>query len=74
MNSPSDEPSATVDTCAAALHCLGWSCGDLAFDEGNGLVWQVFAHNGEQKILVRAASQADAWSAAADQASELKPN
>jgi hypothetical protein len=68
--SPND-PAKSIDGSCAALHQLGWSCGDLAFDEGGGPFWQVFAHKGEQKILTRSPSQSDAWSAAADQAKKL---
>jgi hypothetical protein len=71
MNPPPNEPSGSVDASCAALHQLGWSCGDLAFDVRERPVWQVFAHKGEQKIVTRAASQADAWWAAVDQALKL---
>jgi hypothetical protein len=71
MDFAPDEPAKSVDANCATLHELGWSCGDLAFDEGDGLIWQVFAHKGDQKILTRSSSQADAWSTAADQAEKL---
>ena len=58
----------TSDDSYAVLHQLGWSCGDTAFRDGATLVWQVYAHRGEQSILVRAMTPREAWRLAAEQA------
>jgi hypothetical protein len=57
-----------VDTCQTILHDRGWSCGDMAFNDGREVVWQVFAPRGDQRIVVRAPTQGAAWLAAAEQA------
>lgn len=58
----------TVDACAHALHRLGWSSGEMAFNNGRAVVWQVYAHRGDQRIVARAPTQSEAWVAAAEQA------
>lgn len=61
----------TVDICQAALHDQEWSCGDMAFHDGPAIVWQVFAHRAEQRIVARAPTQAEAWSLAAEQVRDI---
>ncbi|HEX3999418.1 MAG TPA: hypothetical protein VHX65_12780 [Pirellulales bacterium] len=61
----------TVDECSNVLHRLGWSCGDMAFNDGRAVVWQVFAHRGDQRIVVRAPRQGEAWAAATRQAMKV---
>lgn len=69
----------TVDDRSSFLRFLGWSCGDMAFNEGRAVVWQVFALRGDQRIVARAPTQSEAWVAAVEQAtskrfaSEIEP-
>ena len=60
------------DQSLTSLHDLGWSCGDVAFYEDKGIVWVVYAHRGDQKVVARAPLQRDAWDSAAEQAERLK--
>ena len=43
-----------MDELAAALHSLGWSCGDVAFRIGDRVVWQFYGARGEQRVIVHA--------------------
>ena len=54
-----------VDAWQAELHEAGWSIGDMAILTPAGLVWMVFGHCGEERIVAKAPTQADAWRAAA---------
>jgi hypothetical protein len=64
-----DEP--TIDEAAALLHRAGWSAGDLAIKAAAGVIWTVFAHREEQRIVIRAQTQQAAWQCAADAAGRL---
>lgn len=44
----------------------------MAFYEDKGIVWVVYAHRGDQKVVARAPLQRDAWDSAAEQAERLK--
>jgi hypothetical protein len=54
----------TVDEAFARLHRAGWSIGEMAGTTG----WMVTGRNGENAILARGASQAEAWHRAIEQA------
>jgi hypothetical protein len=54
----------TVDEAFARLHRAGWSIGETAGTTG----WRVTGDNGENAILTRGASQAEAWHRAVEQA------
>jgi hypothetical protein len=59
------------DESFALLHVAGWSVGDVLFLTADGAVWLVTGTNGENKIEARAATQAEAWHLAAEQARSL---
>jgi hypothetical protein len=64
----SDEPQLIADALTR-LRRAGWSVGDTAFHaEGDGLVWLVTGHNGENQIEGRGATAAEAWRSALEQA------
>lgn len=63
----------TIDEAAAWLHRTGWSAGDLATRTAAGLMWMVFAHRREQRIIGRGDTQHAAWRTALDTARRL-PN
>jgi hypothetical protein len=56
-----------IDDIASELANRGWSLGDLAYYDGASVVWQVFGHCNEQRVLARAPGQKDAWRFAAIQ-------
>jgi hypothetical protein len=56
--------SNAIDDYTAALHELGWSCGDLAFRCGDSVVWQFYGARGEQRIVARGRDQTEVWAAA----------
>ena len=64
----SDSFDQGIDELAAALHSLGWSCGDFAFRHGKEVVWQFYGARGEQSIVVRGRGQTEVWAAALRQA------
>ena len=43
------------------LHRSGCSCGEAGFTGTSGSVWQVDATNGDQRIVGRGATPAEAW-------------
>jgi hypothetical protein len=53
-----------IDRAHKLLAILGWSFGDIRH---RGL-WQVFAHRDDDRIVVRAPTQAAAWDEALRQA------
>jgi len=57
--------------CDITLHDLHWSSGDMAFWSGHSMVWQVYAHKCDHRILVRAGTQTKAWETALDQARKV---
>ncbi len=62
----------TIDDAQANLHLAGWSVGDIqTLDLEGCTVWHVYAHRGEQRILARAPTQAEAWREAWRQAESL---
>ena len=64
----SDSFDQGIDELAAALHSLGWSCGDFAFRHGKEVVWQFYGVHREQHIVVRGPGQTEVWAAALQQA------
>jgi hypothetical protein len=58
----------TVDTCADCLQAAGGSVGETCFRTNAGPVWRVDGSNGENQLLARAPTQAEAWRQAAEQA------
>jgi hypothetical protein len=51
-----------IDRAHRLLALLGWSFGDTYYrDRGELPVWQVYAHRDDDKIVVRASTQAAAW-------------
>ena len=59
------ECARTIDDAQRELARLGWSTGDMAVTTPSGVLWLVYAHRGEHRIVVKAASQATAWREAA---------
>jgi hypothetical protein len=57
-------PYPTPDQSFSRLHRAGWSVGETATASG----WQVSGSNGENAILARGGSQAEAWQRAVEQA------
>jgi hypothetical protein len=52
----------TVDDCFAAPQQAGWSLGEVQLQMSDGRrLWQVDCANGENQILARAPTQAEAW-------------
>ena len=58
----------TVDGSFARLHRAGWSVGDVRILTVEGPVWLVSGTNGENAVSARAATQAEAWHQACQQA------
>jgi hypothetical protein len=50
------------------LHRSGCSCGEAGFTGSSGSVWQVDATNGDQRIVGRGATPAEAWHRAVEAA------
>ena len=62
------------DEAHAQLKALGWSCGDVAFYRDSRKMWQVYAHRGEQNVIVEAKTQGEAWIEAARMAEGKSSN
>ena len=60
-----------VDQAQAELHAAGWSTGDSATIEDGKLVWHVYCHRGNQKLVARNESRANAWAAMVKMAAEV---
>jgi hypothetical protein len=54
------------DSCQSALHNAGWSIGDTAIRTATGVVWMVYGHRGEHRIVAKAPKLEDAWRLAAE--------
>ena len=68
MNRPTtDSAFPSVDESANRLHRAGWSIGEAGTSAG----WRVCGTNGENTIDVTAASQAEAWWRACEEARAL---
>jgi hypothetical protein len=63
---------APLDVIGDELRKRGWSVGDLSYHDSGSLVWQVYGHWGEQRVLARAAAQETAWKLAAAQVLEVR--
>ena len=62
----------TVDDTRDKLQLAGWSVGNIQTQEYPGCcIWLVYAHKGEQHILVRATSPTVAWADALRRAEVL---
>jgi hypothetical protein len=61
----------TSDDSFARLHAAGWSAGEVRLLTLGALLWQVDGTNGENAILARAATQAEAWHRACQQAEDV---
>ena len=57
-----------IDRAHKALQMFGWSCGDMSYAYRGQVIWHVSAHRGEDRIIIRALSQAAAWDEALRQA------
>jgi hypothetical protein len=57
----------SVDESRDRLHRAGWSLGETCF----GATWRIDGRNGENQLLVRGTSQAEAWHRATLQAREM---
>ena len=53
----------TLDEAQQALHATGWSTGDTATCESGQLVWLVYCHRAEQKLVTKGPSRLEAWQA-----------
>jgi hypothetical protein len=70
MHDRDDFPPA--EDSIAHLHRSGWSTGEAAFTGSSGrVVYQVDGSNGENRILVRAATQREAWHRAVEAAAAI---
>jgi hypothetical protein len=58
----------TVDDCSNRLGAAGWSVGETCFRTNAGPVWQVDGKIGENRLLARAPTQAEASRQAVEQA------
>ena len=58
----------TSDDSFARLRAVGWSVGEVRLLRVGALLWQVDGTNGENAILARGATQAEAWHSACQQA------
>jgi hypothetical protein len=56
------------DASFALLYAAGWSVGELPLLTADGSAWLVTGANGENVIEARAATQAEAWHRAVEQA------
>jgi hypothetical protein len=63
----SASPYPGVDESRDRLHRAGWSVGEAAF----GPAWVVTGTNGENRLHASAATQAEAWWRACEQAREV---
>ncbi len=50
-----------IDDARNALRAAGWSAGDILLITPKGALWAACAYQGEQRIIAKAESQADAW-------------
>ena len=64
-------PSPTVDSAHRSLHEARWSIGDTATLENGQLIWHVYCHRGEHKLVAKGPSRFEAWQAAVKMAAEL---
>jgi hypothetical protein len=56
----------TIDVYEAELRAAGWSIGDTAVYTPTGVVWMVYGRRGEQRIVIKAPKQSQAWREAAN--------
>lgn len=61
-----------VDAWQGELREGGWSIGDVSVFTPAGLVWMVFGHCGDQRIVAKAPTQVDAWREAARMALRIE--
>jgi hypothetical protein len=61
-----------VDAWQADLREAGWSIGDMAILTPAGLAWMVFGQCGDERIVAKAPTQADAWREAARMALRIE--
>ena len=61
-----------IDSAQTKLRDAGWSTGDTSQPEAGKLVWSVFCHRGETKLIARGASRAEAWAEAVKLAAEVR--
>ncbi len=69
MSALSDQPS--IDEAHAQLHAAGWSTRDIGVLEAGKLVWQVYAHKGNVKLVATSANRTEAWQEVARMAAEV---
>ena len=50
-----------IDDSQADLQRLGWSVGDALVCSETGPLWMVYAHRNEERVVVKATSQTEAW-------------
>jgi len=60
----------TIDEAHSRLHATGWSSGDVGILEAGKLVWQVFAHKGDIKLVAKSHNRIEAWVEAVRMAAE----
>lgn len=63
----------TIDEMNSELHRSGWSLGEIAYEQGERLIWQVDARRGEKWIVARERNQTAAWREAW-RAAETRPD
>lgn len=59
------EVAQIIDAAQTELAHRSWSAGDMALTTTTGVLWMVYAHRGEHRIVAKAESQATAWQEAA---------
>lgn len=61
----------SLESSIRALHCLGWSAGDIGFGGPGDRFTLVVCHRGDQVVSVKAPTAVDAWQLAVEQARQL---
>jgi hypothetical protein len=61
-----------LDRAQQTLYDAHWSTGDTAVQENGKLVWHVYCHRGEQKLVARGQSRIETWQAAVRMAVRLE--
>jgi hypothetical protein len=51
----------SIDEAHNQLHAACWSTGDVGVLEVGKLVWQVYAHKGDVKLVAKSENRTEAW-------------
>lgn len=61
----------TIDEAHNQLRAAGWSSGDMGILDAGKLVWLVFCHKGDVKLMAKSANRTDAWAELSRLAAEV---